>query len=252
MKTSIELNPEYERLRPFVERIPSIFGREGTTIYHLRNEIKVMTAPDGTPVNVKRYHRPRGLNEWIYSMGLRKAKVERAYQYAGILARKGIRTPVAMAMIEERSGLGLLGFSYLVSEQLDWGHTLYEFGNAVEGEYEEMALALARYAAHMHEQQVLHKDFTPGNVLWRKAPSGYDFAVVDINRMYFGKVGERQGLLNLKKFWGPKRFVELLVREYSRIRGFDEDRAVDLVLSARARFWKRYQRKHQVPFKLDF
>lgn len=251
MSLQITINPKYEYLREFITNIPLAFEQEGSEIYHLRNVIKTITAPDGKVINVKRYHIPHGPNRLIYSYGLRKPKGQRAFSYAPILLEKGILTPEPIALIEERNALGLLGYSYFISEQMDWGHTYYDFGNAVPGEYEEAAIALARYAANMHCKEVLHKDFTPGNVLWKKDNDGYHLAIVDINRMYFGPVDIKRGLLNLKKFWGPKAFTEILVREYASCRHFNADAALAIVMPARAKFWLNYQKKHEVPFKLE-
>ena len=52
----IKINPKYEEMRSFIERIPDVFEKEGRVIYTGRNLIKVMEAPDGTLINVKRYH----------------------------------------------------------------------------------------------------------------------------------------------------------------------------------------------------
>lgn len=51
----IKINPKYEYLKDFLESIPDIFEKEGREIYNKRNLIKVLTAPDGTQVNVKRF-----------------------------------------------------------------------------------------------------------------------------------------------------------------------------------------------------
>lgn len=251
MSHRITISPKYEYLRSFLSSVPDVFSQEGKEIYHLRNVIKVMQTPDGKSVNVKRYHVPRGINRFVYSSGLRKPKAERAYSYAPILLEKGILTPEPMALIEDRDALGLLGYSYFISTQIEWGHTYYDFGNAQKGEYEDAAIALARYAANMHGKEVLHKDFTPGNVLWHRDADGYHLAIVDINRMYFGPVDIKHGLLNLKKFWGPKRFTEILVSEYARCRHFDEKEALSIVMPAREKFWLHYQKRHEIPFKLE-
>lgn len=251
MTVRISLNPKYEPLRNFVENIPEIFDNEGSEIYHLRNVIKIISTPDGRKVNVKRYHIPHCVNRVVYSLGIRKPKGQRAFNYAPILLKKGINTPEPIALIEERNGMGLIGYSYFVSEQIEWGHTFYEFGNARKGEYEEAAEALGLFAADMHEKEILHKDFTPGNILWKKDDGGYHLAVVDINRMHFGKVGIKEGLLNLRKFWGPKAFTEILVRKYAKCRGINADEALAIVMPARRRFWTQYMRRHDVPFRLE-
>ncbi len=245
------IHPEYEYLRSYIEKIPHIFNHQGEEIYNLRNVIKVMKAPDGQLINVKRYCIPNCPNRLIYSWGIRKPKAERAFEYADILQNKGIYTPKGIAFIEERNAIGLLRYTYFVSEQVDWGHTFYEFGNAKPGEYEEPAKALARYAAYMHDKSVMHKDFTPGNILWKKDGKGYHFCIVDTNRMYFGDVSVKMGLLNIIKFWGPKAFTEILVSEYAALRNVDPDKALAIAMPARAKFWRRYQIKHEIPFKLE-
>lgn len=247
----IQINPKYEHLRSFIESIPNVFEQEGETIYKSRNTIKVMNTPDGTAINVKRFHVPHGLNRLIYSWGIRKPKGERAFQYAQILKDKGIGTPEVVALIEERNFIGMLGYSYLVTLQCDYGHTLYETGNKNFGDYRPIAKALAHFAANIHNRQVLHKDFTPGNVLWKEDEEGLHFMIVDINRMDFGEVSVKTGLYNLRKFWGPKVFMRLLVTEYALVRNANPEKAVAYVMKERARFWTRYQKKHEMPFELE-
>ncbi len=247
----IKINPKYEHLRSFIESIPDVFGEKGKTIYKSRNTIKVMTAPEGLSINVKQFHVPHGLNRLIYSYGIRKPKGERAFQYAQILKDKGIGTPEVMALIEERNLIGMLGYSYLITVQCDYGHTLYETGDKNFGDYRPIAKALAHFAANIHNRQVLHKDFTPGNVLWKKDEEGIHFMIVDINRMLFGEVSIKAGLYNLRKFWGPKDFMRILATEYALVRNADPEKAVAFVMRERAKFWTRYQKKHEMPFELE-
>ena len=75
----VTVNPKYEHLRAFIERIPETMEQEGTYIYGgRRNLIVKMTAPDGTVLNVKRFQQPRGLNRLVYSSGIRQPKGRRA------------------------------------------------------------------------------------------------------------------------------------------------------------------------------
>ena len=247
----IKINPKYEEMRSFIERIPDVFEQEGRVIYTGRNLIKVMEAPDGTIINVKRYHVPSGPNRLIYSLRLRKPKGERAFEYPLILEKKGIETPTVIALIEQRNIFGFLGYSYLITVQCDYAHTLYDVGDAVPGTYEKLAKALAHFAADMHNKKILHKDFTPGNVLWMQDEEGFHFMIVDINRMKFGEIGVKEGLYNLRKFWGPKEFIRILVSEYAMVRNYDVDEAVAYVMKERAKFWTRFGKKHTIKFKLE-
>lgn len=249
--TTIQTNPKYSHLSGFIESIPHSFSASGDTIHEGRNTIKVFTLPDGTMLNVKRYHRPSGPNLLIYSSGIRKPKGLRAYNYPQILLSRGISTPEAVAYIEERR-FGLLGFSYFVSIQCPYEHTLYDIGNAEEGTYETLAAEFARFTATIHEKQLMHLDYSPGNILYTRTPSGaYRFSLVDINRMYFGSVTMQKGLSNFKRLWGPKRFFTLMIREYAAARGFDEEEALAYAMEERRKFWTRYQKKHEVDFRLE-
>ncbi len=251
MKTILTVNPKYESLRTFLERIPTLFDHEGREIYNDRNIIKVIDAPDGTALNVKRYCVPKGPNWLVYSLGIRKPKGLRAFRYPRRLMAAGIDTPEPVAYIEERHR-ALLGYSFLISVQCDYEHTLKDVGNAKVGTYEALAEALGRFTATMHDKHVMHRDYSPGNVLYHVDEDGhYHFSLVDINRMHFGPVGERRGCLNFIRLWGPKRFFVLLVRAYAEARGFDTDACVAFALERRRLFWTRYGKKHRVMFNLE-
>lgn len=261
MMRHIEVNPKYEHLRSFIECIPETMESEGTYIYGgRRNLIVKMTAPDGTMLNVKRFQQPRWLNRFVYSTDIRQPKGRRAFDYPARLLVKGIETPEAVAYIEDRNAMGLLGLSWFVSIQCPYTHLLYEMGDATPDVYEPMAVALAQFAAHMHEAGVLHRDFSPGNILWEITPSLTPplegkgtpvFSIVDINRMRFGVVSMEEGAKSFARLWGPKRFIQLLVEEYARRRGFDPQACVAITMKARAAFWKRYQKKRKMEFKLE-
>ena len=244
------INKKYEHLRTWLERLPEEFERLGKVIYDKCNQLSVIEAPDGTLVNVKRYCETHIVNRVVYSLGIRQPKGLRAFLYPARLLERGINTPEAIAYIEQRT-CGLLGLSYFVSVQSPLKHTLYEFGNAQEGTYEDIAEALGRFTAMMHDREVLHLDYSPGNILWDKDDECYHFAVVDINRMRFGKVNMEDGCAALRRLWGPKRFIELIARSYARARGFDEEEAVRLTMQARTAFWTRYSRRHPVEFNLE-
>lgn len=253
MRRRIRINPQYEYLRNFIVRLPDIIDISGTYIYGgKRNLIKLFTADDGTSLNVKRFQKPRFLNNIVYSTGIRKPKGIRAFSYPNLLLAKGIETPEAVAYIEDRNSIGLLQQSYFISIQCPYQHMLYELGDASPVIYEPLAKALAQYAAFMHNKEVLHLDFSPGNILWDQTDNGqYHFSIVDINRMHFGPVSMKDGCKSFSRLWGPKRFIQLMVEEYAHQRNFPPSACVEITMKARANFWKRYMKKHEIEFKLE-
>ena len=247
----MRVNPKYEGLRQWLESLPERFDTEGKVIYNLRNTIKVMNAPDGLLLNVKRYHKPRFLNSFAYSLGIRPPKGKRAFEYPQKLLEAGFDTPEPVAYIEQRS-MGMLGYSFFVSLQCEYGHTMYEVANARTEEYAPLMEALGKYTARLHDSQILHLDYTPGNILWKQDSKGvFHFSLVDINRMHFGEVGMLKGCENIKKMWGSRELISILVRSYAVSRGFDAAKCEEVVMSLRRNFWRHYKHKEGLPFKVD-
>lgn len=244
------INPKYARLRLALAKIPSIFDTQGQEIYHSRNVIKVFHV-DGIALNVKSYGHPNWINKFVYSSGLRKPKGLRAYQYPSVLRKKGIGTPEEVAYIEYRHW-HILKRSFFISVQSPYPHTFYEAGNFEAHQHDDLAEAFAKFTARMHEQGVMHRDYSPGNILWDQQGGEYHFLIVDINRLYFGPVSLRKGCRNFARLWGPKSFFITIVRTYARCRHFDEELALRVALCERKRFWKRISRKHPVKFKLEY
>ncbi len=238
-------------MRGFVSHLPETFEHSGTVIYDKRNQIKVIEADfAGTQklLNVKRYCVPKWYNRLIYSF-IRKPKAVRAYNNGIRLRQMGIGTPEPLAfMIEKR--YGLIGYSYLITEQLAFSRTFYEFGcGGVEGR-EHILLAFARFTAMLHERGVYHKDYSPGNILFDDNDGEVVFSLVDINRMRFGRVGMYDGCASFARLWGQRPFFEIVVAEYASVRGFDAVRCLEIALQCRRKFWKRYQKRHDVMFEL--
>ena len=239
------LSPEYSHLRDFIVTIPRLMLTEGETVYAARNLIKVLRAPDGTLLNVKRYHRPSLPNAIIYSTGMRMAKGKRAFVYPSLLNAAGIETSEAVAYIEERR-FGLIGYSYFISIQCPYRHRFYDVLDLTTEQYTPLAEALGRMAARMHNSHLLHRDFSPGNILWDIIDGTYRFSIVDINRMFFGEVSLEAGCANFARLWGPTPFFETLARSYAAARNMDADRCVELTLECRRKFWTRYLKHHKM------
>ena len=64
-------------------------------------------------------------------------------------------------------------------------------------------------------------DYSPGNILIKRVESGYQFSIVDINRMEFREISPLQGCENFNKLWASDEELEIMGREYARLCGFN-------------------------------
>lgn len=240
---TIVINPTYEALRGWLLSLPEIFSHQGEVIYEARNQIRLITAPDGTELCVKRFHQPRFLNRIGYSF-LRAPKAKRAYDNALRLLSYGIGTPMPVAYI--LCGKGLLAESYLVTEKSTLRHTFYEFRDGVIAGKEDLIRSFARFSARIHETGVLPLDYSPGNILYDRVNGEWQFELVDINRMHFGKVSEKQGCCNFCRLWGKTDFFDVLAPAYAQARHMDEKQCREWVLDSRKHFWAHHPHEHFV------
>lgn len=232
------LAPEYESWREALTQTILHFFDHGQVIYDARNQIRIFDAPDGSEICIKRFHAPRFLNTWIYSY-IRQPKAVRAYENAVRLNECGIHTPKAIGyiLVQKR---GLLQESYLINCCSNLTRNMYEFRHHPLEGYETIVQAFAQYTADMHEKGVLHKDYSPGNILFDLTQDGkVQFEIVDINRMRFDQpVSAKEGCRNLCRLWGKEDFFTLLAREYARARCVDETQCIQWTLKYWRRFWR--------------
>ena len=228
------INPSYEFLRPWIEALPENFNSSGTLIYDARNQIRTYEV-NGLTLCVKRFHRPRFLNKWIYSF-VRPSKARRSYENGLVLLAHGVGTPEPVAYIEQKK-CGLLDFSFLVTLQSCLTRLHREFTLAYTPELEETIRPLARFTAHMHNEGILHLDFSPGNILWDKVDGEYRFEIIDINRMTFGPVSLKEGCRSMRRICARSSFFDTFADEYALARQLDAEQCRYWIHYYRDRFW---------------
>ncbi|MDL2231411.1 lipopolysaccharide kinase InaA family protein [Porphyromonadaceae bacterium OttesenSCG-928-L07] len=248
MSVKTIINPAYNHLTSFIVNLPDSFEKEGHIIYNGRNEIRVIEK-EGLKINVKRFGIPFFINRFVYAW-LRVPKAQRAYEYALKLRSKGISTPEPIAYICTKK-YGVLGMCYFVSIQVPHSRNFYEFGTPPIDGREDVIKDFALFTATLHQSEVYHKDYSPGNILFDFVDGKTEFCIVDINRMQFGPVDIKKGCANFARLWGQKPFFKLLAREYAQKRHADVQQCSEWVLKYRYKFWKRFSRKHQPKFELD-
>ncbi len=206
---------ERERLH----NLPQTF-EQGDTLHEGRNTVRL--TPDGWVI--KRFAVPRFPNNLIYTR-LRKSKARRSYEYA--LRLKG-RTPAPIGFLEVKHG-GLLRESYYVCEEAKGAVTFKEISHNPDYPERELLLQqVALFAAQLHEEGILHKDFSGGNILFSEGR----ILLVDLNRMCFNhKVSLREGCHNFSRLYLTADDCRLMARVYAEHRGFDVDKCTQLFIS---------------------
>jgi len=235
------INPKYSYLKDFIENLPGSFDKEGETFYDQRNILKIISI-NNLRINVKSFKVPDFPNRYIYGT-IRQSKAKRSFAYATILQQRGINTPEPIAYIENKKGLRFQD-SYYLSVHEDFDGLMREFRTGKLEGRENLLSQFARFTADMHEKEVLHEDYSPGNILYKKTGEDYRFYLVDLNRMYFGKISMNEGCRSLRRLWGNDEIISYIATEYAKARGFDPGNCVQLTLDYHKKFWSKLMKRH--------
>ena len=225
------LSEDFTALRDFILTLPGNFDTVGTVIQDNRNVVKSIATPQGTVV-VKKFSGMYFFNRLAYSL-FRKSKAARSYLYSQQLNEKGISTPPPIAWLDCYK-FGLLNESYFVSLHKP-DKTLREM-TAVNGAFKNILYKpLASFALTLHQRGIYHDDFSSGNILIRETEDGYDFSMVDLNRIKFQSVSFEKGLQNLAKLALTDEEFNILVSEYARIQNQSPEKSCRLFWSYKRR-----------------
>lgn len=232
----IEINPKYNSLIPFVEKIPEQFDKTGTVIYEGRNMLRKYTVND-LQLIVKSFKPPHIINRFVYG-GLRKSKAYRSFHYALLLKEMGVNTPDPIAYIEQYK-MGLV-HSYYISLQSPFTRNMREFWFVPEiGDRHLILEQFGLFTARMHDLCVLHRDYSAGNILFGMIDGNVSFDLVDINRMSFAPVSEEEGYKNFAPLWLTDAAYIEIAKAYANGRGFDESVAIKQILYYKNLFMKK-------------
>ena len=239
---TLVINPTYQHLLPWVESLPTTFSSSGRIIYDERNQIRVFEQ-QGLTVCVKRFHPPIFANRIVYTF-FRDSKAKRSYENGLYMLAHGVGTPEPVAYIEEYH-CGLICYSYLVTLQSKLTRLNREFTLSYTSELEDTIRPLAQFTAHMHNEGILHLDFSPGNILWDTVNGKYQFELLDLNRMRIAQpVTLREGAKSLRRICARTSFFITFADEYARARHMDKEECLQWILYYRDRFWHKGKKAH--------
>ncbi|WP_294896438.1 MULTISPECIES: lipopolysaccharide kinase InaA family protein [unclassified Sulfuricurvum] len=219
MSIQYECHDDYLFLKSSFESIREIFASDDHSIHKARNELKIIDLA-GVKTVIKSFKVPHLLNRIVYTF-FRRSKAYKSYHNALHLQKLGISTPQPIALIEFFES-GLLADSYFISEFFDYDFTIRTPLLEPLEDREAIFTAFAAYTYKLHQAGVWHLDYSPGNILIKRLDVGYQFSIVDINRMVFKTICPLEGCENFNKLWAFDDELEIMGREYARLSGLDE------------------------------
>lgn len=193
-------------------------------------------------VNIKSFKKPNFFQSVVYAY-LRKSKAERSFEYAKLLTEKGINTPAPIAYAEHKNGG--LAESFYISAHLQYNLDFRVLNH--NPLYPERDIILRQFAAFtfkLHEAGIEFLDHSPGNTLIKKiAPGQYEFYLIDLNRMKFGKMSLDKRINNFRRLWLSKKMINVMVPVYANLAKVSEKEVHGLMSKYSKEFQGKVNRK---------
>ncbi len=213
-----QLNPECSNCQPLVLNIAAKFAQSNYVLQEARNVIKKVSFQDKDYV-VKSFKKPNFVNQLLYTY-FRPSKALRSYEYSLKIAQF---VPKGIAFVECYEK-GLIGESYFISECFDYDFTIREvLTNPAFEDRESIYTQFAKFAYELHQQGVLHRDFSPGNILIKRSDQGYLFNIIDINRMDFKALSLKQRMKNFSMLWASDDDLDFIAQQYAVFSGLNAE-----------------------------
>lgn len=229
---TLVLDSRFRKLEGFMNSIPGRFAAgEGELVYKGRNELRKFVY-DGHEIVVKSFHRPNLVNRFVYGV-FRPSKAKRSYIHARMYLRIGVGTPEPVGYLNVRRGL-LFDRSYYVTLMSECTHVYNDLFYQQFDYADEVLREVGRVTAVLHEHGYAHKDYGRGNILFRKTQEGIKLDIVDLNRMFIGKIDMKTGCKNFERLPATPHMHRLMAEEYARVRGFDAKECYELMRAYRS------------------
>ena len=227
-----KINHLYAHFESFILNIRNDFRENSHSIHKARNELKIITYQKEELV-VKSFKVPNLPRRLFYTL-FRDSKAKKSYDYS---VKIGKFTPEPIAYIEFYNN-GLLSDSYFIAKKFEYDFTIRE--PLLETDFKDRQSifeSFAEFTFQLHSKGILHKDYSPGNILIRKDEHGYLFKIVDINRMEFKILSLEERLKNFNKLWAQDEDLKMIIDRYASLLNEDKDRCINMALA--------YNQKHK-------
>ena len=178
-----------------------------------RNVVKILSFGEIETV-IKSFKNPNFIQGVIYKF-FRKSKARRSYENSLHLNKKGIKTPEPIGYIEVFDFFRLKQ-SYFISRQLDFDFSLNFATEKQSEDYKAILKSFINFTYDLHKKNIMHLDYVVGNVCIKKTIQGYEFYLVDLNRLYKGIITPKKGVKNLASLSDDSEINKILVEEYTK------------------------------------
>ena len=203
--------PFQDDFNEFLLNIKEYFTQGGTSIHKARNELKIINYQKVDTV-VKSFKVPNILRRIFYTF-FRDTKAKKSYEYS---LKIGDFTPQPIGYIEFYKS-NLLFDSYFVATKFNYDFTIREpLLDDNFADKEEILKAFARFTLELHNNDIFHKDYSPGNILIKKENDNLIFKIVDINRMGFFKLSIDDRAKSFSKLWARDDELAIIAKEYAK------------------------------------
>lgn len=242
MKTEVYINPAYSSFNAFIHQIPKLFSLTGTPLHMGRNEVCLVDVR-GNPFVVKYFKRITFANRFIYAH-IRKSKARRSYEHSMLLLSKGITTPEPIAYIDCYKH-GLLSLSFYVCRHTNY-RPFEELLTLPITESEEALKAFARFSFKLHKNGIFHKDYSSGNVLYLPTDNGFDFSLIDNNRMRIRNYKYFRAIRSMDHLNMSVACLGIIAAEYAKMAQISDIKLINSITMSKLLYQDKISIKHGI------
>ena len=104
----------------------------------------------------------------------------------------------------------------------------------------------------MLEKNIEFLDHSPGNTLIQIDGEGFQFFLVDLNRMNFKRLDFKQRMKNFSRLTPNKEMIQIMANEYSQLTAWNENEVFETMWGYTQEFQEKFFRKKRLKKKLKF